>query len=181
VNGGLVELSWCFAARSGILQGGDQAWRVAMSKHHLRPRDSTRERPDERVYPASDIVEVDPGKDLPGSIYMVPDKFWGFEAVGRIDHPGACVFCDVSGGSATLVKGTDLFSARGGRHEILIVDPSAGNGLLKPTAFAIAPRLFKIRRVALLHFDRRLGALETEHLTYLQEQLLRLFPEEPEA
>ncbi|SRR6266542_2084858 len=151
-----------------------------MSKHHLRPRDATRDRDARAEHPAPEIVEIDPARDLPGSIYMVPDKFWGFEAVGRIDHPGACVFCDVSGGSATLVKGTDLFSARGG-HEILIVDPSVANGLAKPTAFAIAPRLFKLRRVALLHFDRRLGALETEHLTYLQEQLLRLFPEEPEA
>ncbi len=124
-----------------------------MSKHHLRPRDATRDRDARAEHPAPE---------------------------SRIDHPGACVFCDVSGGSATLVKGTDLFSARGG-HEILIVDPSVANGLAKPTAFAIAPRLFKLRRVALLHFDRRLGALETEHLTYLQEQLLRLFPEEPEA
>jgi hypothetical protein len=150
-----------------------------MSKHHARPKEGPRELPDDRDRAAPEVVEVDPGTDLPGSIYMVPDKFWGFEAVGRIDHPGACVFCDVSGGSATLVKGTDLVSARPARTEILVVDPSPANGLLKPTAFAIAPRLFRIRRVALLHINRRLGALETDHLAYLRAQLLRLFPEEP--
>jgi hypothetical protein len=143
-----------------------------------RARKTDRLRLEDRDLP--EIVEVDPGRDLPGSIYMVPDKFWGFEAVGRFDHPGACVFCDPSG-NATLVKGTDLISARPGLQGLLIIEPSPGNGLRKPTAFAIAPRRFKSRRVALLHFDRRLGSLEAEELHYLQEQILRLFPEEPLA
>src|SRR5436190_23771109 len=120
-----------------------------MPKDHLDTRNPVHVRPEEREHPAPEIIEVDPGKDLPGSIYMVPDKFCGFEAVGRIDHPGACVFCDVPGGSATLVKGTDLFAARPGRHEVLVVDPSSDNGLRKATAFAIVPRRFKLRRLAL--------------------------------
>ncbi len=32
---------------------------------------------------------IDEG-ELIGELFQVPDKWWGFEAFGRMDHPGAC-------------------------------------------------------------------------------------------
>ena len=33
-------------------------------------------------------------QELEGSMYMLPDRAWGFRAEGREDHPGACVSRD---------------------------------------------------------------------------------------
>ncbi|MDA1055123.1 MAG: hypothetical protein O3C40_32275 [Planctomycetota bacterium] len=57
---------------------------------------------------------IDAERELPGSVYQVPDKMWGFDAVGRIEHPGACTACDVHKRQAVLLKGTDAEGARRG-------------------------------------------------------------------
>src|SRR4051794_37937701 len=51
--------------------------------------------------------------ELPGTIFAVPDTHWGFEAVGREDHPGICTDCRLEGMQATLVKGRDAATDRG--------------------------------------------------------------------
>jgi hypothetical protein len=54
-------------------------------------------------------------------------------------------------------------------------EPSATNGLYKPTAFVLAPRVFTISKAVLLHYDRRMGTLDADDLTRLRRELSRLF------
>ena len=116
---------------------------------------------------------VDPGSDLLGSVYRVPDKWWGFQAVGRQDHPGACTgYCGASA-QATLLKGTGL-GTKSFDFQV-VVEPSDTNGLSKATSFAIRPWSFSGRKVALLHFDRKIGELATGTLEQLQSELERVF------
>jgi hypothetical protein len=119
--------------------------------------------------------ELDPASELPGSVYMVPDKFWGFQAVGRIEHPGLCTQCDIPATVATLLKGTDANRIRGA-HGYWITAATQSNGLKKSTAFQLQPHRFPLRRVLLMHENRCVGRLEDSELRKLQRELERLFP-----
>ena len=112
--------------------------------------------------------------ELIGHLYRVPDKWWGFEAYGRVEHPGACVGYDRRGVHVTMLKGTDPKSARY-EHVHVLVDASDSNGLSKQTAFQIQPRTFRARRVALLYPERFLGSLSSKDLERMQAELIRLF------
>ena len=114
--------------------------------------------------------------ELVGDLFQVPDNWWGFDAVGRHDHPGACVGYVPPGFKVTMLKGTDLRSARYGETQV-VVEADASNGLLKTTSFAIKPRLFSARRVALLE-DDRIGTLSRVDLQRMQSELVRLFGQE---
>lgn len=117
---------------------------------------------------------MDPEQDLPGSIYRVPDKIWGFEAVGRVEHPGACMVVDQAQGKAVFLRGTG--STRCHRSPNITVEPDEHNGLKKRTYFELAPRCLSLRSMVLIHYDRRLGSLtREEHIKALHE-LQRLFP-----
>jgi hypothetical protein len=115
---------------------------------------------------------IDDG-ELAGDLFQVPDKWWGFEAFGRSDHPGACVGYVPPGYNVTMLKGTDPRSARYDDVHVLVVNDST-NGLLKPTSFAIKPRPFSARRMACLA-DERIGQLSTTDLARLRHELVRLF------
>jgi len=108
-----------------------------------------------------------------GDLFQVPDSWWGFEAFGRDNHPGACVGYVSNGFKATLLKGTDPRSARYGDVQVL-VQPSERNRLLKPTSFGIRPKYFSARRLSLL-VDEQIGELDTDDLAKMQSELLRLF------
>jgi hypothetical protein len=114
-------------------------------------------------------------EDIPGSTYSVPDKFWGFSAVGREDHPGACTACNLTDQLAILLKGSDAF-ARKSRTPAYVVQPTHGNGLRKATAFELVPRAFRLRRLMLLHENRRIGQLDPDDLRDLRRALQRRFP-----
>jgi hypothetical protein len=116
-----------------------------------------------------------PERDLPGSVYMVPDKFWGFSAVGRTEHPGACTACLSEEQVAILLKGRDAVTLRG-KAAHWFVDPSPGNGLEKITAFELLPYRFPLRRVLLMHPQRRVGQLAADDLDGMHRALERLFP-----
>ena len=118
---------------------------------------------------------IDDG-ELAGDLFQVPDKWWGFEAFGRDNHPGACVGYVPPGFKATLLKGTDTRSVRYD-DVYVVVNNDAGNGLKKPTAFAIKPRLFSARRVAML-IDDRIGQLSPEDLETMRTELVRIFGDE---
>lgn len=137
--------------------------------HQKHPREPAKRRDEDTAF----SQEVEPLDDLPGSIYRVPDKFWGFEAVGRVEHPGACVSANTRLQQATLLQGRGAPRQHGAA---LVLSPTPLNGLKKTTTFALEPRLFPLRRVALLHADRRLGALSPDELTYALHELQRLFP-----
>ena len=119
---------------------------------------------------------IDEG-ELVGQLYRVPDDWWGFEAFGRLDHPGACVGYVPSGYKATLLKGTDPSSARYGETQV-IVEPDALNGLSKTTSFSMKPRVFSARRVAMLKGERRIGTMSDRDLHRMQSTLIRLFGRE---
>lgn len=121
---------------------------------------------------------IDDG-DLAGNLYQVPDKWWGFEAFGRPDHPGACVGYVPPGFNVTMLKGTDPRSARYDEVHVLVKNDRT-NGLLKPTSFSIKPRPFSARRIALLA-DARIGQLSQADLGRLRGELVRLFGEKDET
>jgi len=115
---------------------------------------------------------IDDG-DLAGDLFQVPDNWWGFEAFGRSDHPGACVGYVSPGFKVTMLKGTDPRSARYDEVHVLVKNDST-NGLLKPTSFAIRPLPFSARRIALL-CDERIGELSPGDLERMRSELVRLF------
>ena len=112
--------------------------------------------------------------DLAGELFQVPDRWWGFEANGRENHPGACVGYDQRGFRVTLLKGTDPRSARY-RETHVIVDPDQSNQLLKRTAFAIKPVIESARKVSQLRGKRLIGTLAKLHLNEMRQELIRLF------
>ena len=78
---------------------------------------------------------------LPGMVFAVPDRLWGFEAVGREDHPGICTAARPGTGQATLVKGQDAATDRAPHRTRFVVEPSLMNGLRKTTSFELSPRI----------------------------------------
>jgi hypothetical protein len=116
--------------------------------------------------------------ELPGTIFRVPDRHWGFEAMGREDHPGVCTACVPETLQATLVKGRDAATDRGPARTRFLVDPTDSNGLVKRTAFELVPRRQSLRRVRLLYTNRRMGALEPDLFDELCRRLTALFPPE---
>jgi hypothetical protein len=127
---------------------------------------------------ATDGPEVDPESDFPGTTYIVPDKFWGFRSVGREDHPGACTQCATAEHVAILVKGSDALLRRS-FAPTFVIEPTPENGLRKATAFELVPRAFRLRRLLLLHENRRAGRLDPLDLSDLQRALERRFPPVP--
>src|SRR5690349_19029233 len=58
----------------------------------------------------------DPDQDLPGAVFMVPNRYWGFEGSTSDDHPGACAHYQERARQAILVKGTDAENVRSPRR-----------------------------------------------------------------
>jgi hypothetical protein len=114
--------------------------------------------------------------ELPGMVFAVPDRLWGFEAVGREDHPGICTAARPKMMLATLVKGRDAATARGPLRTRFVVEPSQFNGLRKTTSFELVPYPMSLRRVRLLFPDRRMGKLEPVPFAKLRRRLAQLFP-----
>ena len=115
---------------------------------------------------------IDDG-ELAGDLFQVPDKWWGFEAFGRSDHPGACVGYVPPGFRVTMLKGTDPRSARYDEVHILVQNDSS-NGLLKPTAFGIKPYDLPAPKIARLT-DKYIGRLSSFDLERMRNELVRLF------
>jgi len=55
-----------------------------------------------------------------------------------------------------------------------IVEPDEENGLRNATAFELAPRYFRSRRVALLCPDRNLGHLRPAQVREMHDELVRI-------
>ena len=140
-----------------------------------RPRPSRQPFDDEGVQ-ETEVMGVDPERDLPGSTYRVPNSYW--DIPGGTFHPGACAWCSIAKQIATFVKGTDVKSARSDITPTLIIQPSPLNGLSKPTAFALAPRPITLKKAVLLHYDRKMGILDPKDLAELRQRLSRLFDQE---
>lgn len=113
--------------------------------------------------------------DLPGMIFMVPNKFWGFYSPTSEDHPGVCTSTDLEGRSAVLLKGTDRRKTQF-RRQYYYVIPSRRNGMDKSCAFELAPLNFPIGRVLMMRPERVMGVLDDDDLKGIRAALERLFP-----
>jgi hypothetical protein len=122
------------------------------------------------------LEPVPSDKQLPGTVFAVPDRHWGFSAVGREDHPGICTAARPKTIQATLVKGRDAATDRSPLRTRFDVDPSLLNGLRKTTSFELVPRIRSLRRVRALFPDRRMGKLEPVTFAELRRRLVKLFP-----
>jgi hypothetical protein len=114
--------------------------------------------------------------ELPGTVFAVPDRHWGFVAVGREDHPGICTEAQPETILAFLVKGRDAATDRGSLRTRFVVDPSQLNGLRKTTSFDLVPYRMSLRRVRLLFPNRRMGILEPVPFAELRRRMVQLFP-----
>jgi hypothetical protein len=137
-------------------------------------RKTQRHRPDEAEKTGEVTVPrpLDPDQDLPGAVFMVPNRHWGFESHSSEDHPGVCAHYPPQGRDAILVKGTDAEHIRVPRR-YYVVAPTEGNGLQKPTAFELVPRYFRLHRLRLFYPERYLGRIEVATLHALCEELAR--------
>jgi hypothetical protein len=122
---------------------------------------------------ATPARELDPDRELPGAVFMVPNRHWRFESLTSEDHPGACVHYQSQDRSAILLKGTDAEHVRGPRP-YYCVPPTSENGLEKLTAFELVPRYFRLHRLRVFYPERHIGRLDTATLHALCEELARI-------
>jgi hypothetical protein len=132
---------------------------------------------DESAGKGSEPELFDADSRLPGAVFMVPNRHWGFEVVSASDHPGACTHYQPGAKDAILVKGTDAENVRHPRG-YFFADASEENGLQKRTAFRLVPEPFRLHRLKLYFPERHLGYLEAAVLHALRAELARLHPEE---
>lgn len=121
-------------------------------------------------------MELGPGEaefDWFGLVLAVPDKFWGFEALGRADHPGVMVREVGDGRHLFAFKGTHAEGAKR-LYDQLEVDPDDENGLTKATLFQLEPRRLKLRAARLLCGERRMGRLGEADRARFRAELLRV-------
>ena len=110
-----------------------------------------------------------------GRVFAVPDKWWGFEALGREDHPGACVREREVSKDCDLLKGTGAENRRRYYKTEMLVVATDSNGLSKNTLFSLKPMPFRRHRVNNLVPDRVMGYLSDEELSKLRAEMLRQF------
>lgn len=101
----------------------------------------------------------DPPNEMPGDVLRVPDKLWGFEAVGRTDHPGACVYCYPDGRNVAMAKGGSRIPKQKYRANYVIVEPDEDNGLSAVTAFSTQPQSIRLKKLLLFYPERFKGKL----------------------
>ncbi len=121
--------------------------------------------------------DIDPDRDLPGAVYMVPNELWQIDSATSTDHPGACVHFQQRDHNAILVKGTDAFHVQNAPG-YYVVRPTGDNGLGKETAFELVPRYLRLHRVRLFYPERVLGRLDEATLFALCDELARACAEE---
>jgi hypothetical protein len=111
----------------------------------------------------------DPASEMPGDVMLTPDRMFGFEAVGRTDHPGACVYVMPDTGRVAMSKGTDgdKLNWRYRAHYVL-VEANEAFGLSKLTAFSTRTKHIKIGRIMLFYPERHIGRLDDAIVRELQ-------------
>src|SRR5262249_53703370 len=120
---------------------------------------------------------LDPDRDLPGCIFMVPNEQWDIESATSTDHPGACVHYQEASHSAILVKSTDVENLRDLRGYRVVV-PAAVRGLARPPAFELVPRSVRLQKIRVAFPEGHLGAPAEAALFALCEERARACAEE---
>ncbi len=145
--------------------------------HPRRRRRAVPRRQRERTEREEEVVDTNPPPEesLAGLVLRVPDGWWGFSALGRVEHPGVCSGVDAAR-DACLLKGTSRPIEElppWVAAQSFVVAPSPRNGLTKTTSFHLAPHRKSARAVRLLLPQRKLGTLEEHDLRALQARLAR--------
>jgi hypothetical protein len=105
----------------------------------------------------------------------VPDAWWGFQAEGREDHPGACVLEVPARREWILLKGTGAETYEKLHRTQVLIHPTEENGLLKNTIFSLKPRPKRDHQVRNLIPERVMGNLSGQDLQLLQSRMLEQF------
>lgn len=112
---------------------------------------------------------ADPASEMPGDVMLTPDYLYGFEAVDRTEHPGACVYVTPDLQLVAMSKGTDGHNLNWKyRANYVLVEPDEAFGLSKLTAFSTQTRRLKIRKIMMLYPERHIGRLSDEILRKLR-------------
>ena len=120
-------------------------------------------------------VSMTGNEEMLGVVLAVPDKWWGFETVGRDHHPGACV------GERPVTQEFDFLKGTGAENKTkyhpteMVVASTETNGLEKLTLFSLKPRPFRSHKVRNLIPERVMGQLSDDDLRRLQTAMVRLF------
>ena len=113
--------------------------------------------------------------DLIGLVFDVPDKWWGFEAVGRSSHRGACIREVIPDREFDMLKGVGAENrTRYHKTEVLVV-PTETNGLTKNTLFSVRPRPMRRHRLKNLLGEATKGRLSDDELQRLRSEMVRQF------
>ncbi len=122
----------------------------------------------------------EPNREMPGHVYVVPDKNWGFEAVGRDDHPGICIDCNEKQRKVRLCKGRDFETLNPKyRASYMVILSDDENGLKKDTAFQQKLTEFRLRKVLLYYKGekpRYIGTINKNDFQYLLNFVNRAIP-----
>ena len=119
-------------------------------------------------------VPMSESDDVVGTVLAVPDKWWGFEAVGRDHHPGACVLERPATQEFCLLKGTGAENRRKYHSAEVVIASTDTNGLKKSTLFSLRPWPFRLHKISNLLPDRVMGRLSDDDLRKLQAAMFRL-------
>lgn len=109
-----------------------------------------------------------------GRVVIVPDRHWGFAAVGRDGHPGVTLSpASLDQRHQAALKGTSLGDRRP-RACDLVVEPDDENGLHHATRFDLWPRRLARRGLELMVRDRLVGRLSEADRARLTAELERV-------
>lgn len=116
-----------------------------------------------------DIHLAPDGSDIEGVVFQVPDDWWGFAAVGRDDHPGACVHRSPTLDEAVVLRGKSMPPPLPYRNLWVEIEADSGNGLDHRTFFDTTSRRLPVKRVLLLYPERTRGRLSSVDLEKLRK------------
>jgi hypothetical protein len=154
----------------------DDCWSDADDPRDLRHVRPTRPLDEAEPEPAPPLVPVE--EAFVGSVYWVSDRLWKIPPSDRVAHPGICVRCDLRSQRAVMVKGTSVRENRAWRYNcyaVVVVEPTAENGLIRPTAFALEPRNIDLRILRRVHLEEGpRGRVAPEVLRAIEEGLAEL-------
>lgn len=127
--------------------------------------------------PPPELHSCEPAVDLPGVVFMVPNRHWGFKSISADDHPGVCLEYLEEENLGLLLQGTDANHITS-HSEYYFVEPTTENGLTKKTAFRLVVRFFRWHRLRLYFPERYMGRLDEQTLLALRKEIAQLYPEE---
>lgn len=126
---------------------------------------------DERFDETAPTAGVDKAALMKAAVLRCDDRtFWRIPPEDSQGwHPGVCIEIELGRGEVAMLKGTSQDKRSKYRLAFVRIEPDEQNGLLRPTYFDTGrPNIKRLRKVELLHHDRRLGTLADNDLARLK-------------